>query len=73
MDLYMQMLLLKIFQKLLDQTWENVHYSSMYNSQHMEETQMSNDRWMDKEDVIQYEIYFNYKHTYRLKVKNWNI
>ena len=52
MDLYMQMLLLKIFQKLLDQTWENVHYSSMYNSQDMEETQMSNDRWMDKEDVI---------------------
>ena len=41
MDLYVQMLLLKIFQKLLDQTWENVHYSSMYNSQDMEETQMN--------------------------------
>ena len=31
----------------------NVHSSSIYNSQDMETTYMSFDRWMDKEDVVQ--------------------
>ena len=30
----------------------NVHYSTIYNRQDMEATEMSTDRGMDKEDVI---------------------
>ena len=30
----------------------NVHCGTIYNSQNMETTQMPNNRWMDKEDVI---------------------
>ena len=30
----------------------NVHSSSVYNSQDMKATEMSIDRWMDKEDVV---------------------
>ena len=29
-----------------------VHYSAVYNSQDMGATQMSTDRWTDKEDVV---------------------
>ena len=29
----------------------HVHSSTIHNSQHIEATQMSNDRWMDKKDV----------------------
>ena len=32
--------------------YPNVHSSTIYNSQDMEETWMSTDRWMDKEDVV---------------------
>ena len=30
----------------------NVHCSTIYNSQDMEATQVSTNRWMDKEDVV---------------------
>ena len=30
----------------------NIHCSAIYNSQDMEATEMSTDRWMDKKDVV---------------------
>ena len=35
----------------------NVHYSTFYNSQDMETTLMSINKWMDKEDVVYINIY----------------
>ena len=32
--------------------YPNVHSVTIYSSQDMEETWMSTDRWMDKEDVV---------------------
>ena len=32
--------------------YPSVHHSTTYNSQDMEATSMSMDRWMDKEDVV---------------------
>ena len=37
----------------------NVHCSTVYNSQNMEATQLSIDRWMDKEDVLYIYIYIH--------------
>ena len=48
----------------------NVHNSTIYNSQDMEATQVSTDRWMDKEDVAH--IYNGILISHK-KEQNWVI
>ena len=46
----------------------NVHSSTIYNSQGMEATQVSINRWMDKEDVVHIHSGILLSHK-----KEWNI